>query len=211
MVYVLVEEQFSEELAQLQQLPVVAAILIRLDQELPKSLVYHSLKHTLGVIEEAFRFALVEGISRRDIEILAVAAAFHDAGFLISRENHELHGAALAREALLADGSFQESEISLIEQMILDTRLQSEGDGPLQVASSRLSGYLLDADLANLGRSDFFDSVSLVKSELAASGLVAPLSEAVLLQRHSWHTSAARDLRNWQKQENLRLLVRQSN
>ena len=59
-----------------------------------------------------------------------------------------------------SDGRFSQDDIEPIRRMILDTKLRP--DGPSHTISSRLSAWLVDADLANLGRSDFLEQTRLL-------------------------------------------------
>ena len=53
------------------------------------NLTYHSLEHTLDVIEQSGRIASEEGITNeRDLFLLQVAALYHDSGFLETYSHH---------------------------------------------------------------------------------------------------------------------------
>ena len=63
-----------------------------------------------------------------------------------------------------------EEDIEEIVQMILDTKVRvvAHGAGSQQIARTNLSRYLLDADLSNLGRTDFFDCFKRLQGETSA-------------------------------------------
>ena len=63
-------------------------------------------------------------IDDRDALLLAIAAAFHDAGFLKQLPKNEPIGANIAVEAMAKSGRFSLEERELVEQMILDTRFK---------------------------------------------------------------------------------------
>ena len=61
---------------------VVEGIVNRLALELDLNLAYHSQAHTIDVIDETLSLAKLDGVDEDSLLRLAVAAAFHDAGFL---------------------------------------------------------------------------------------------------------------------------------
>jgi hypothetical protein len=136
--------------------------------------------------------AQADALESRDVLLLAIAAAFHDAGFLEQRPKNEPIGAQMAVQAMSDSGRFSQLEQDLVGQMILDTQLVMEG--PAQISNSRLSPWLLDADLANLGREDFWDQTNLLAKELGIdSGNMLPMTRA-LMERHDWQSPAGKRL-----------------
>jgi len=57
-------------------------IIARLQKELPASLTYHGIHHTIDVMQAAMRIANFEKITEEEKKLMRVAIAFHDAGFL---------------------------------------------------------------------------------------------------------------------------------
>lgn len=184
------------------EIPLVAAILARLRAELAPSLVYHSWLHTKDVLEETIVFSSADGLSREEQRLLVLAAAYHDTGFLVQRRDNEAVGAELARQAMEAAGC-AEQQIKLVERMILDTRLVLGPDGLQQQASCRLSGYLLDADLSNLGRDDFLEKLDLFCREEGVDKDEEARRMLDFMKRHTWFTPAASRLRQSKKEENI--------
>ena len=186
----MIENDVKQAEETLRQLPVISAILDLLKQNLPGHLVYHAFAHTEDVLNEAIRFAITDELPAREIELLAIAAAFHDAGFIKSPVANEPIAARMVREALERHTTahptcgYSADEISLVEQMILDTSLRETQTGLRQVPTCDLSRYLLDADLSNLGREDFFDK-----------GQPAGHDDAPQRLRHGGHDSHARCVR----------------
>ena len=64
-------------------------MLTKLEDGLPPHLHYHDANHTRTVIEQSIFLAEQEGITEADIDIIEIAAVYHDSGFLIGREDHE--------------------------------------------------------------------------------------------------------------------------
>ena len=186
--------------------PIIAKTLAVLAEELPKELTYHALSHTEDVIAETIRFGVTDQLLPRQLELLAIAAACHDLGFVKSPVMNEPIGAAYAREQMERHGGYTAEEIGLVERMILDTALVDTGRGPRQIPSTDLSRYLLDADLSNFGRDDFIDKGELQRKELGQDQDIFRKNSYSLLNSHRWLTNAARSFRQKKKEQNLSML-----
>ena len=202
----MIEDELKHTTEAMQRLPVVRRTLELLKEQLPKELHYHSAPHTDDVLSESLRFALTDKIPPRDIELLAIAAACHDVGFIKSPVMNESLGAEHARLEMTKAGGYTEEEIALVERMILDTALVETAVGPKQIPSTNLSRYLLDADLSNFGRDDFFDKGELQRKELGVDQEIFRKNSFTLLNAHRWLTNAAMKLRQSKKEQNLGLL-----
>ncbi len=64
-------------------------ILNKLEKELDPRLTYHSISHTLDVLESAIRLAELEKLSENDVLLLKTACLFHDSGMLVTYRGHE--------------------------------------------------------------------------------------------------------------------------
>lgn len=180
--------------------PLVIETVQHLASTLDPTLYYHSPDHTKDVLRQTMELAEEDALDSRDVLLLAIAAAFHDAGFLEQRPKNEPIGAQMAVQAMSASGRFSPAEQGLVEQMILDTQLVMEG--PAQISNSRLSPWLLDADLANLGRDDFWDQTRLLAKELEIEiASMLPMTRA-LMQRHDWQSPAGKRLFAAKKEAN---------
>jgi predicted metal-dependent HD superfamily phosphohydrolase len=180
--------------------PLVIETVEHLASTLDPTLYYHSPDHTKDVLRQTMELAEQDALNSRDVLLLAIAAAFHDAGFLEQRPKNEPIGAQMAVQAMSASGRFSQAEQDLVEQMILDTQLVMEG--PAQISNSRLSPWLLDADLANLGRDDFWDQTRLLAKELEIDiASMLPMTRA-LMQRHDWQSPAGKRLFAAKKEAN---------
>ena len=200
------EEAIRKTQMELRRHPVVRETLELLARELPDTLLYHSLAHSEDVLDEVLRFGVTDGLSSRELELLAIAAACHDAGFVHSPISNEPLGAAFARERMERHGGYTGDEVALVQRMILDTALVSTEAGSQQMPSSTLSRYLLDADLSNLGREDCFEKAELLRREVGEDMVPFRKNTLAFLSTHQWHTPAGRSLRQKRKEENLALL-----
>jgi predicted metal-dependent HD superfamily phosphohydrolase len=181
----------AHQLKALKELPAVAAALAMLRSQLPSTLLYHAYAHTEDVLSEVVDLAVTDSLAAREIELLAVAAAWHDVGFIWSHTNNEPLAADATKRFLQNTKDFTIQEIELIGQMILDTALIADGTSFKQVASHPLSRYLLDADLANFGRDDFFEKSDLQRRELGEEIDSFRKKTLALVRNHSWLTPAA--------------------
>lgn len=181
--------------------------LSRLEAELAPDLYYHSVHHTRdGVMPAAIRYARRSGVNHSDVELLTVAAAFHDVGFIYRIEGHELAGARVAAQTL-PDFGFDSCQIEQVIGMILATRLP-------QTPFNLLEEILADADLDVLGREDYFVRNNLLRRELAAHGRTVSdeewhLEQIEFLKNHVYFTDSARKLRQPGKERNIAEIERQ--
>lgn len=119
----------------------------RLEEYLPHYLHYHSANHTKYVIEKCEFLARQEGLSQYEIELIKVAALYHDAGFLVGRKDHETKSCNLASQEL-PEFNFTKKEIKLICGMINATRIP-------QKTHNNYENVVADADLFYLGTEDY--------------------------------------------------------
>lgn len=192
---------------ELESLPIVTTAFKLLEQNLDPKYVFHSIEHTKDVFQEAVLFALTDGRTPREIELISIAAAYHDVGFLEGAEGHEQRSADIVAQEMEKEGSFEEQEVVLVRRMILDTHLNETHQGMKQRATTGLSRYLLDADLSNFGRDDFFERLKLYAEELGLEQSALASNTHTLMSRHYWKTEAAKSLREPKKRENIKVLA----
>ena len=190
----------------LKKLPIIKKELEKLRRDLSPSLTYHSVLHSEDVLHECLLFGLHDNLPERELHLLAVAATFHDSGFLVKPQANEKLGADFAAMAMEDSKQYSNEEIKLVSQMICDTEIIMGESGPVFKSSTRLSGYLLDADLSNFGRKDFFDKAVLFAQETKQTVEDLRPSLIIFLKNHKWHTKAAAALRQEQKAANLAIL-----
>jgi uncharacterized protein len=183
--------------------------LSRLERELAPELTYHNLWHTAeDVLPAARRLAALSGIAAEDARLLEVAAAYHDIGFVLQRQEHERAGAEIAAQALPGFG-FTSEQVVAVQDMILATRVP-------QSPRTLLEEILVDADLDALGREDSHARSQALRTEMAAHG--TPLGEAEwyrfqlkFLRDHRYFTAAARSLRDEGKRRHIAAVETQLN
>jgi hypothetical protein len=200
----------QQQLARLEAIPEVVAAYAMLQEKLPQGLFYHTFEHTRDVMHEAILFALHDNLTERDQTLLAIAVAYHDTGFVQSRSANESIGGDFALEKMRQNSEWRQEECALVVQMINDTKVIVHDGAFRQIPTTKLSQYLVDADVSNLGREDFFDKAELVRKELgvaSATGFYSGVKR--LLAGHQWYSPAAIALRSQQKIRNGELLKQQ--
>lgn len=176
----------------------------RLENDLPDYLHYHDAEHTKGVIERSVFLAEKEGLSNPEIELIKVAALYHDAGFLIGRENHEEKGCKLASKEL-PEFDFSENQIETICGMINATRIPQE-------THNIYENIVADADLFYLGTDTYKYYSNKLYLELKHSNPDMTEKEWLkiqlnFLQAHSFHTDYAIKVLSPVKQKHLEELT----
>lgn len=172
--------------------------------ELDPHLTYHSRAHTKDVYKQSVRIAEAEGIGNEEMQLLRVAALFHDNGFLRTYVNHEVMSCHIFQEKT-AGLDFSEQERKLITDLIMATKLPQE-------PHTHLQRIICDADLDYLGREDFFDIGDLLRREFLHFGIVSSneaweAMQLKFLTTHQYHTQCSRELREPVKQVNLKKLM----
>ncbi len=121
-------------------------IISRLKQELPESLAYHNAHHTEFVVEKAKLLANYENITGKDLDLVKIAALYHDTGFLLNHKDHENLGCQIVSRDL--QGSLTPDELEKVCGMIIATRIP-------QRPRNILEKIVADADLFYLGTSNY--------------------------------------------------------
>lgn len=124
-----------------------AFIFEKMRSELPHYLTYHNVRHTEEVIQHALELGSAEGLSAYELSLLHTAALLHDAGFIISNQNHEQSSCDIVREYLPQYG-YTNEETERVCRIIMTTQLP-------QSAFDKLSQLLCDADLYYLGTGNY--------------------------------------------------------
>ena len=174
--------------------------LRKLKDRQPGQLPYHNVAHTVDVYMATEHISRREGVTGQDLDLLLTAALFHDSGFLVGPQNHELESCRIARETL-PDFEYKPEEIDVVCEMILSTRIP-------QTPKSELEKILADADLDYLGRHDFLKVSKKLYDENLHFGIVKNEQEwdemqISFLQNHKYFTKSSIKLREPIKYVNL--------
>lgn len=176
-------------------------ILSKLEKELSPSLYYHSVTHTMDVIEACERFGQIENVTGEDFVLLQTAALYHDVGFIVRYESNEEIACEIARETL-PGYNYTQSQIDIICNIIMATKIP-------QNPHNLLEEIICDADLDYLGRNDFFiTALKLHREWTENNGLKTTFKDWYIKQnsfvlKHNYFTGAANNLRQEKKNYNL--------
>lgn len=186
---------------------VEAYVTNHITTKISKDYTYHDLQHTKNVVDAAKEIASYLSLPAKDLEMLCLAAWFHDVGYDEGPEGHEQRSADHARQ-YLAEKDYPEENIRVIEGCILATKMPSNPEGLLQE-------ILCDADFSHLGKRNYWDRCSRVRQELnSVKQLIMSDGEWVdfeiaFLQQHNWFSYPAKLLYEKRKIKHLRQLVKQ--
>lgn len=125
--------------------------------ELPPNVVYHNFEHTFEVVKNAYEIGIAENITEDELELVLLAAWFHDTGFIYGFENHETKSKEIS-EKYLSEKGFSSDKISKVNLLIDATKIP-------QKPTNKLEEIICDADLYHLGAEDFNEKSNLLRSE----------------------------------------------
>jgi len=162
---------------------------------------YHQYSHALEVMDRAMYIAEKEGLNEDDIEMLGLAWLFHDSGFIIQYDHNEPIWAKIAQN-YLKSMLYDKDKILQIEEMILAT--DPDYNSPKNIYEE----IIMDSDLDNFWREDFFDKMENIHKErevikdikLRDPGWKHWVID--FLAEHKYYTKTQKDERNHQKEKN---------
>ncbi len=177
------------------------------DENVPEKYVYHDIGHIEDVVRVCRQLGISSGLSLDDIEILEIAAWFHDTGYDKGAKNHEERSVAYATQFLkMLD--YSEYKINLIAGCIRATKIPSRPETLLQQIIS-------DADLSHLGEKTYWVRTAKLRQELMASqNRVMSEEEWVdfelnFMLAHQFNTPIARELFERRKVKHIMQLRKQ--
>lgn len=181
----------------------IEAVIFRLETDLDPALYFHGVNHTRDVMRVAKLLGIENGITGQDLNLLVVAAAFHDSGHLVVYANHEEASCGIAY-AMLVEHGFTKDEIDTVCQLIMATRTP-------QNPKSLMERILCDADLDYLGRDDYDEIAGKLYQELCEWGIMCDHKQWVetqisFLRAHQYLTPPSIANREPAKQSRISIL-----
>ena len=165
---------------------------------------YHNYEHTLYVIEKVVEIGLYEKCTNEELELVTIAAMWHDTGYIETYKDHEEESCKLARHYLPGYG-VPTADIDKICGMIMATEIP-------QMPKTKLEEILADADLEYLGSSHFeikadklFNELQHLNHSLTAEEWNK--AQISFLQKHHYFTGFCKENRESIKQMNLNKLI----
>ena len=129
-----------------------------LTEKLPPEFIYHDLTHTLDVVKNVIEIGTNSNFEKEKLELVQLAAIFHDTGWTKSIKSHEEAGSNIARE-FLASQNVNETDINEICELILST----EHNTTPKTLGQKI---LHDSDILHIGKKKFYSKSLALKSEI---------------------------------------------
>ena len=168
--------------------------------------IFHDFQHTKEVVEATKQIVAGYELSDQEVEILILAAWFHDIGYIEGAEKHEERSCKYAR-AFLKENNYPEANISLILECIRATKIGA-------IPDTLLEKILCDADLSHLGSKMYWEHCTRLRQELF-------LTQSIVMSEHEWinfeldfithqqyYTEVAQELYDKRKQKHVRQLMK---
>lgn len=168
---------------------------------------FHDLTHTIEVVTSTFEITHGYSLNEREVELLLLAAWFHDCGYDKGPDGHEERSVGIAK-AFLKNFDFTDSEIGIVEGCIMATKIP-------QTPKNHLEEILADADLSSLGKKSYWDRTGRLRQELL-------MTKSIMMSEHEWidfeidfmtnhrfHTEFANEIYGKRKHKHIRQLIKQ--
>jgi predicted metal-dependent HD superfamily phosphohydrolase len=130
-------------------------------ENIPIKYVYHDITHTQDVVRVCRQIGLIYGLPMEDLELLQIAAWFHDSGYSDGPEGHE-ERSVINAQTFLKKFDYSTKQLDLIAGCIRATKLPQRPVGLMQ----QIIG---DADLSHLGEKSYWMRTARVRQELAVA------------------------------------------
>ena len=160
---------------------------------------YHNFVHAVDVHDCALRIAHDENVGEYEKFLLQTAALMHD--LIVEKDSlyNEERSAHLAQQ-VLPDFGYSKYEVQEVSKLILATKLPTK-------PNSKLEQIMCDADLDNLGRTDFLEKGEQVRQELGfAKNSKWYENQYKFLSNQKYYTASAQKDRNPGIKKNLGVL-----
>lgn len=118
---------------------------------------FHNLLHTQQVVQNALLIAKHLGLSKEEIELILIAAWFHDTGFYETYYGHEEVSIGLAQK-FLKKKQYPPERIDLVLSCIEATKMP-------QNPKNQYAEVLSDADILHISTPEFFYRKLLLRKE----------------------------------------------
>ena len=154
--------------------------------------VYHDLEHTRYVVENAFVIGQACELSEEELEVIQVAAWFHDLGYDQGSEDHEERSCEYAR-AFLFEHQYPVENLNKVLRCIRATKLPQD-------PQSLIEEVVCDADLSHLGSDIYWERCAKVRQELLLTKEIVMTEqewvdfELDFVSNHQYHTEVAHEM-----------------
>ena len=156
----------------------------------PEWVKYHNFEHAKAVARASKTIGTACNLSAEALEVVMLAAWFHDAGYVEAIEGHEEKSVEIATSFLRGNGYPQE-KIARVAGCIRATRMP-------QNPKTLMEQVLCDADISHLASKDFLEVSELIRLEIEHR-MGRKLAEkewltmdTIFVAGHQYHTDYAR-------------------
>lgn len=132
----------------------VGRLLIR---KLPADRIFHNLHHTIGVVQGVLEIGRAESLRPEELEIVLLAAWFHDTGHIKTYAGHEEESCAIAKK-FLERKAYPNEKTEQVLGCIRATKMP-------QSPKNRLEEVVCDADMFHLSHPTYQQSQVLLREE----------------------------------------------
>ena len=129
-----------------------------------RHLYFHNIKHTVQVVNACHEISLSMHLSPKEVEILELAAWFHDTGYMDAPEDHERCSRNLATR-FLVDCGYPMKDLTRVNALIMATMR-------MHTPNNVLEQVIKDADSYHLSESNFWEMSDELRTELEWSGQI---------------------------------------
>ncbi len=162
---------------------------------------YHNPDHAIDMAETAVKLAVMEGMPEKKIELVYATGIGHDWVYHLGFEWGENERKSALVEGLVLPGfGYSQEDVSEVQRGTMATAFP-----PRERPKDLFEMVIRDADLANLGRNDFWDKTEAIFKELNMAQVMKGLpliTEDVyaggrldfLQTKVEYHTAAAKKL-----------------
>ncbi len=188
-------------------LDVEAYVTNFISEQVPKEYAYHDIQHTLDVVASVKEIGQTFELGDNELEILIIAAWFHDTGYDKGAIDHEERSAKYA-EDYLAKYNYSADNFKMIKGCIMATKMPHTPETLLQ-------RIICDADLSHLGQNVYWDRCSRLRQEmtLTKNSIMSELEwvdfELKFINQHKYQTTVAQQLYGKRKERHIRQLQKQ--
>ena len=171
-----------------------------LENGLSKKLAYHGMRHTLDVLNNCNDYIRRLNLTRRDAQLLRVAALYHDIGFTETYKNHEEKGCEILLK-YMKEYNCDLKDYQVLKDLIMATKIP-------QNPQNLLEDIICDSDLDYLGKNRYYEISNTLFVELKNYKLIESEDQwnhiqVSFLKSHSYHTEHAKSTLNKGKQKRI--------
>lgn len=173
-------------------------------EQVDKKFAYHNIQHTLDVVNATKELGNAHNLHAKELELLLIAAWFHDIGYDKGPVGHEERSAGYAK-TFLEKHDFEASDIEVIRKCIMATKMP-------QSPTTLFEKILCDADMSHLGKKIYWERCGRIRQELTLTKNTT-MSEPEWIEfelnfivNQKYHTAQANHLFEKRKKKHIRQL-----